>query len=355
MAAEGRLQQKLADLEGVVNRLVQMPGPATTTGGGTEWAKKIANPKEFNGTREKLKVLKNQLILKTSGNPARFPNTQHKLRYAYQFLTGKAHRTTRVHLRRTTGADGDETYKVLFSSFAAFLAPLYRHFGDPDERNTAASMLDKLRQGNREFGAYYTDFQELMDILDNTDDTTRRHALKRGLNHEMLNALAIYPAPKDEEFDAYVEQLNELDYRLWAIRVQTPNHYQGHRHKHSTPNEATGGTCSNSTTSSGTDAGPMDLSAGAAKICITAAECARCRAQGLCMYWRGVGHFATNCSLAKARPAGKLRAITAAATIAAATTTAGATGSGSGRGVITAIDSEDDSDLDQERKGVAQV
>ena len=229
---------------------------------------------------------------------------------------------------------------MLFTLFAAFLAALGRHFGDPDERNTAASKLDKLHQGNREFGAYYVDFQELMDILDNTDDTTRRHALKRGLNHEMLNALAIYPAPKDEEFDAYVERLNELDCRLRALRVQMPNHLQGHRHQHSTPKDTTS---SNSPTAFGTNAGPMDLSAGAAKTRITAAEHARRRAQGLCTYCGGVGQFAANCSLAKARPVGKRRAITAAA----------ATGSTSGRGVITAIDYEDDSDSDEEGKGGA--
>ena len=64
-----------------------MPGPATTAGS-TERAKKITDSKEFDGTQEKLKAFKDQLFLKTSGNPARFPNTQHKLRYAYQFLTG---------------------------------------------------------------------------------------------------------------------------------------------------------------------------------------------------------------------------------------------------------------------------
>ena len=224
---------------------------------------------------------------------------------------------------------------MLFTSFAAFLAALDRRFGDPDERNTAASKLDKLRQGNREFGAYNADFKELMDILDNTDDTTRRHALKRGLNHEMHNALAIYPAPKDEEFDAFVERLNELDCRLHALRIETPNH-QGHRHQHSTPKDTTGGrnTSSNSTTASGTDARPMDLSAGTTKIRITAAERARRRAQGLCMYCGGVGYFAADCSLAKARLVGKRRAITAAAT----------TDSTSGSSVNTAIDSEDDSD-----------
>ena len=84
----------------------------------------------------------------------------------------------------------------------------------------------------------------------------------------------------------------------------------------------------------------MDLSAGAAKTRITATECARRRAQELCKYCGGVGHFAADCPLAKARPVGKRRAITAAAT---------------GGGTVTTIDSEDDSDSDQEGKGGARV
>lgn len=51
-----------------------------------------------------------------------------------------------------------ETYEILFDSFFAFLAALDRHFGDPDEKHTAALALDKLCQANREFGAYYADF-----------------------------------------------------------------------------------------------------------------------------------------------------------------------------------------------------
>lgn len=76
----------------------------------------------------------------------------------------------------------------------------------------------------QEFGAYYADFQVLLDILDHADfeelmdhagfqefmghadHVPRRHPLKRGLSHEMLNALAIYPASKDESFDDYVER-----------------------------------------------------------------------------------------------------------------------------------------------------
>ena len=86
-----------------------IPGPAISSGGDTERAEKIADTKEFDGTWETLKAFKDLLILKTSGNLAHFLNIQQKLRYAYQFLTGKAQRTMCVHLRRTTRAEGDET------------------------------------------------------------------------------------------------------------------------------------------------------------------------------------------------------------------------------------------------------
>ena len=46
----------------------------------------------------------------------------------------------------------------------------------------------------------------------------------------MLSALAIFPVPKDESFDAYVEPLNELDCRLRALN--THNHRQPQYHKH---------------------------------------------------------------------------------------------------------------------------
>ena len=60
----------------------------------TTRAEKIADPDRFDRTREKLKVFQDQLMLKSSGNAARFSNSQQKLRYAYQFLTGKVSHLT---------------------------------------------------------------------------------------------------------------------------------------------------------------------------------------------------------------------------------------------------------------------
>ena len=154
-------------------------------------------------------------MLKTYSNAIRFPNTQYKLRYAYQFLTDKPQRTMWIHLHRTVHpANGEETYELAYNTFPAFLTTLDRHFGDPDEKHTASLALDRLRQSNLEFSAYYADFQELMDILETTDDTSRCHVLKRGLNHKMLSALTIFPTLKDESFNGYVKCLNELDCRL---------------------------------------------------------------------------------------------------------------------------------------------
>lgn len=67
---------------------------------------------------------KSQLLLKTSGNPRRFPNVQHKLRYTFQFLTGKTEQTTRIHLQKTVEDNGEENYEVLFGTSAAFLTAL---------------------------------------------------------------------------------------------------------------------------------------------------------------------------------------------------------------------------------------
>ena len=289
MTGEGRLQQWLADAEVIMNRLTRSAEPAVVPQS-TSRAEKIANPDRFYGTREKLKVFKDQLMLKTSSNAARFPNTQHKLRYAYQFLTGKAQRTMRIHLQRKANtANGEETYETAFDTLAAFLTSLDCHFCDPDEKHTASHALDKLRQSNREFGAYYADYQEFMDILKNTDDTSQRHALKRGLNHEMLSALAIFPAPKGESFDGYVKRFNELDCRLRALNTHSHRRPQHQPHHMYPPTTATAAT----TTATGIAARLMDLSAARGKL--STAERSHRQAQGLYMYCRGVGHFAAEC------------------------------------------------------------
>ena len=268
------------------------PAPAAAAANTHDRVEKVTDPDKFDGSREKLKSFKDQLMLKTSGNADCFPNTLYKLRYAYQFLTSKVQRIMRIHLRNSTDDSGEETFEILFESFAALLVALNRHFGDLDERHTVALALNRLHQANREFGAYYANFQELMDILETTDDTSWRHALERGLNHEMLSALTIYTAPKDESFDEYVKRLNELDCCVRALTMHTRNQHRPQAPRTLTPAAATA-THATACTATGTATGPMDLSATRGKL--IPAEHQRRRTQGLCMYCGVVGHFAAEC------------------------------------------------------------
>ena len=124
MTKEGQLQQWLGDAKVIVKRLARFAEP-TAAPQSTSRANKIADRNRFDGAQEKLKVFKDQLMRKPSSNDPRFPNIQHKLRYAYQFLTGKAQRTMRIHLRRTADpVNSEETYMIAFDTFAAFLTAL---------------------------------------------------------------------------------------------------------------------------------------------------------------------------------------------------------------------------------------
>ena len=83
----------------------------------------------------------------------------------------------------------------------------------------------------------------------------------------MLSSLAIYPTPKDESFDEYVERLNELDCRLRALATHTRNQHRLQAPRMLTPTAAAAAATAATTppatdsTATGTAAGPMDLSA----------------------------------------------------------------------------------------------
>ena len=191
-----------------------------------------------------------------------------------------------IHLRRTAdAANGEETYEIAFNMFASVLTTHNRHFGMPDEKDSASLVLDMLCQ-NREFGAYYTNFQELMDILETTNDISRHHVLKQGRNHEMLSVLTIFPTPKSESFDVHIERLNELDCRLCALNTHSRHRPQEPPPLMHTPTTATAA----ATTATGISTRLIDLSAAPGKLSTT--ERCRRQAQRLCMYYRGVGHFA---------------------------------------------------------------
>ena len=187
--------------------------------------------------------------------------------------------------------------EVGFASLNEFTEVLRIAFGDPDEVKTAVRKLDALRQNNKEFSQYYAEFQRLITILQ-YDDQAKCHALERGLNREIKDALVHQDSPPDETFTQFVARLNRLDNRIRARRSQQNatrmTNTQQDSPRISPPTAVhVPTTVVQGTTDVGTHPGPINLSAN--RGCISSAECARRIAPGLCNYCGGTGHFAAQC------------------------------------------------------------
>lgn len=283
------LERLLTEQRLISSRLAQLQGP-TSVNISTKPAD-IPDPDTFDGTRDSLRPFITKLRLKIAGNSAKFPDVQHQLRYAFSFLRGAAYNTMEPHLHDN---------EVRFTSLEEFMEVLRIAFGDPDEVKTAVRKLEALRQNNREFSQYYAEFQRLITILQ-YDDQAKCHALERGLNREIKDALVHQDNPPDETFTQFVARLNRLDNR---IRARKQEQHTGR--PNNTPRVPTTPTipmppaAEQGTTDVGTHPGPMNLSANRGRV--PPAERARRIAQGLCNYCGGTGHFAAQCPARPNRP-----------------------------------------------------
>jgi len=251
----------------------------------------IPDPDTFDGTRDHLRPFITKLSLKIAGNTARFPDVQHQLRYAFSFLRGAAYNTMEPHLRNNM---------VNFTSLDEFIEVLCIAFGDPDEVKTAVRKLEALCQNNREFSQYYAEFQRLITILQ-YDDQAKCHALERGLNREIKDALVHQDNPPNETFTQFIARLNRLDNRIHTRKnEQNTSRPTNTPRVPATPVTPMPPTVEQGTTDTDTHPGPMNLSANRNRV--PPAERARRIAQGLCNYCGGTGHFAAQCPACPTRP-----------------------------------------------------
>jgi len=282
------LERQLTEQRMISARLAQLEG----SGNAHTKPADIPDPDTFDGTREKLRPFITKLRLKIAGNTNKFPDIQHQLRYAFSFLRGPAYDTMEPHLFEN---------RINFSSLEEFTETLRIVFGDPDEVKTAVRKLEALRQNNREFSQYYAEFQRLITILQ-YDDQAKYHALERGLNREIKDALVHQDSPSEETFAQFVARLNRLDNRIRARKQEQNTGRSANTPRLIPTTSAIQGSPSTEvgTTDVGTHPGPMNISANRGKI--TAAERARRIAQGLCNYCGGTGHFAAQCPARPNRP-----------------------------------------------------
>ena len=251
---------------------------------------KMSDPEMFNGNRDKLRPFLTKLRLKLA-EPNAFRDEQARLRYIVGRLEGNALNQVISFVT----ADG-----INFADTEALISHLNTCFDDPDRTGTAVRKLQSIKQGTREFSAYFAEFQQYALQLNWNNDAIRA-ALKNGLAPELETAFVTIDEPTD--YSAYITLLTKVDSRMRAAKqkitprpnpAKGPNPASGPR---PAPQSGSSGatTTAHPTTSNSGNYGlaPMDLSSNRKKL--TPEERNRRITEGLCLYCGGAGHIANLC------------------------------------------------------------
>jgi len=171
----------------------------------------------------------------------------------------------------------------------ALITLLENAFGDPDRVRTTERNLQSLRQKNRNFSDYLADFQRYAAEV-SWNDTAKRTSLYEGLSAKHKDALVTLDTP--DELDQYIILLKRVDNKIRARAAERKGSSSTWRSSTTTtittPKPATPPTTT--TTATGTQAGPMDLSAGRRRL--SQAQCEDHIRRGQCFYCGGANHMA---------------------------------------------------------------
>jgi len=165
-------------------------------------------------------------------------------------------------------------------------------FGDPDPAATARTKLHGLKQGKKEFTAYFAEFQILVSKL-SWDEHAKLDALKEGVSMELRRQLL--GRTQGLSFDQFVGLCQQLDSKIRALQLHEGRHNTSSHQNRGNQNQSRNSTPSATptTSQSATAPGPMDLSASRKKLS-EQERAARLR-EGRCLYCGGLGHMAAQC------------------------------------------------------------
>ena len=249
----------------------------------------------FSGSRLKSSQFLVQLQNFFSGQANRFQEDHVKISYIITRLEGLAFAWIEPILLKNTLP---ENHRIL-TSIDHFLEAFNLAFRDPHEKVRATNDLLELKQGRRSALAYWTEFATLLYKSSITKESARQ-IFERGLNDNVKDRLA----DKDYsvELDAFVQEVINLDYRLYSRRTESGTH---RRYPPAAPHVASPAPHVASPLPPGV--APMQVDglnvndapseAAAIRRLPKQAQLERCRQENRCFYCKEVGHGIQECSV----------------------------------------------------------
>lgn len=243
-------------------------------------------PDDYRGDRANYKAFVTQLALVFGGDPVKFQSEKAKINFAATYLRGPAFDWLQPFIDELSG-------EIIFSEYSDFLSGLKAGFADPDAYATAEYQLDDLHQ-TTSCSAYYSQFVALMTQIQWKEDAVKIHHFRKGLKNSVKDMLVGRDLPADMK--EFAELCIKLDNQIAARANERKNEGKNkptlvgpssipkvrfptiHNEKPS-PNLPSDD--------------PMELDA--------AAKQAYRKANNLCTYCGGEGHWVRTCEKAIAR------------------------------------------------------
>ena len=142
-----------------------------------EKSERHPNPELFDGNRRDLRPFVTKLRLKLSDNHDRYPTEEKKVNYSMSRLKGDAACTMDPFFR--SGA---------FGTLDQFISLLERTYDDASRKHSAATKLEGLKQRNREFTSFFSEFLGLIGELE-WNEAAKVDALRRKVSDEVKQQL----------------------------------------------------------------------------------------------------------------------------------------------------------------------
>ena len=200
-------EEQLAAARRVSNRLATLEGPPRPR------TERVSDPPTFDGSREKLEGFVAVLRIKLFSDPSRFPTPALRMGYTFNRLEGRAQAQILPFVQNRTFQldDSDDIIRILKAAFS-----------NPDPAATARTKLLSLKQGKKEFTAYFAEFQMLVSKL-NWGEHAKLDALKEGVSIELRRQLV--GRTQGLSFDQFVGLCQQLDSEIRALQLQEGRHH----------------------------------------------------------------------------------------------------------------------------------
>jgi len=177
------------------------PAPASRTGPAFI-SEKLPDPEKFDGSRADLRRFTQQIYAKMKANADRFPTATSRLTYVAGRLTGRAYELILPKI----------SYGLpQFPDYPDILVYLEKAFGDPNRVTNARNDLFRLRQSNKDFSTFFSEFQRLALEGQMAEDSLPT-LLEQAISRE-LRGMLLHHDPPSREFHQYAAFLQELENR----------------------------------------------------------------------------------------------------------------------------------------------